>query len=80
MGINFSKLRKLHDIKLDDISKGIDIGIGFNVDLTLNYRLATDSFLYTTSYPYSAGTALDVSSEWNNDGVGYVILSYGAIS
>ena len=49
------------------------------INFDLNYRLSSDSFLYTNSLPYSAGAASDVSNEWNDDGVGYVILSNGPI-
>ena len=51
-----------------------------NINFTLNYRLNTDTFSYTTSLPFSSGAALNVKDEWNDDGVGYVILSQGAIS
>ena len=65
--------------KLNDI-KNVNVpGIG-SINLDLNYRLSTDSFLYTTSLPYSTEAALDVAEEWNDDGVGYVILSRGAIA
>ena len=50
------------------------------INFDLNYRLSSDSFLYTNSLPYSAGAASDVSNEWNDDGVGYVILSNGPIA
>ena len=64
--------------KLNEI-KNVNVPVIGAINLDLNYRLSTDSFLYTTSLPYSAGDAIDVADEWNDDGVGYVILSKGAI-
>lgn len=73
--------------KLNEISNYDIPGVGYQ-NLTLNYRYHTDSFSYTDisdinilmSIYYDSEKAINVKDEWDNDGVGYVILSLGAIS
>ena len=65
--------------KLNDI-KSVSVPVLGTINLYLNYRLSTDSFSYTTTLPYSTGTQYDVANEWDDDGVGYIILSANAIA
>ena len=74
-----TQLAVIIDDKLNSIKSVTIPGVG-TISLDLNYRLSTDSFLYTESLPYSSTTATDVKDVWNDDGVGYVILSRGAIA
>lgn len=73
-----TQLAAIINDKLDSIKNVTIPGLG-TVSFNLNYRLSTDSFLYTESLPYTSSGATDVSDVWNDDGVGYVILSHGAI-
>ena len=73
------QLAVIIDNKLNDI-KSVSVPVLGTINLYLNYRLSTDSFSYTTTLPYSTGTQYDVANEWDDDGVGYIILSANAIA
>ena len=73
-----TQLASIINSKLNDI-KTVNVPILGTITLDLNYRLSTDGFSYSTDRPYSTNPHFNVADEWNDDGVGYVILSIDAI-